>query len=83
MRQSIMGDQSETTLFVWETRQRGGVVVGAERPPTSEKVWPVQVIRIKGPGAVALPQSPMSEADFTAWRKGIEQAGYAVDIRYK
>jgi hypothetical protein len=78
-----MGDFLETTFFVWETKQRGHLVVGAERPPESEKIWPIQIVRVEGPSTVALPTSPMSETDFDAWRKGLEQTGYAVDIRYR
>jgi hypothetical protein len=77
-----MLEQPQQSFFIWDTHD-GNVAVEATPPGSDSKIWPVQILRLDGPGPVGAPSSPMAPDEFSAWRADLEKAGYKVDIRYK
>lgn len=78
---SNAAERCETTFFMWDAK--GGGVAVETAMPAEGVAWPLQILRITGPGAAAPPKSPMTDAEFTAWRHALDAAGFDLDVRFK
>ena len=59
----------ETTFFMWDVK--GEVAVAMTKPPQGV-AGPVQILRITGPSAVPVPNSPMTDEEFVVWRRSLD-----------
>ena len=77
----MTGARSDVTYFVGDTAD-GKVVVVPTLPPGMVIQGPLQKLRVAGPGFVTPPKSPMTQQEFTAWREGLEDDGFEVDLGF-